>query len=326
MTFHRPIALAALAFVLAAAGPVAAQTFPIPGKPVRIVIPFPPGGQTDVLARIVAPRLGEALGVPVVVENKPGANTMLGAQEVARAAPDGHTLLFTNPASLTQLPHLVSKLAYDPAKDFTPIIQFVRTTVVLVASPAVPASNVQELIAYAKANPGKLNYASFATGSSSHLYAEMLKMQAGIDLLHVPYKGTADAMRDLFGGQVQLMFDGVATAVANTKAGKVKALGIAGVERNPALPDVPTITEQGIAGIDIVSWIGFFGPGGMAPATVARLNAELAKILNVPEVNDLVRKGGNEPAGGSPQDFARSVQDQYDRWGRVIKHVGIKLE
>ena len=313
--------------MLTAAVPVMAQTFPLAGKPIRIVVPFPPGGQTDVYARVVAQHLGEALGgVSAVVENKPGGNTTLGAADVARAPADGHALLFINPAALTQLPHLVSKLPFDPIKDFSPVIQFVSTTVVLVAHPSVPVGSVRDLVAYARANPGKLNYASWAAGSSSHLYAEMLKLNSSIDLAHIPYKGTADAMRDLLGGQVQLMFDGMATATANTRAGKVKALGIADTRRNAALPDVPTFTEQGVTGIDMTSWIGFFGPGNMAPAITARLNAEMQKILRINKVSELIRSGGNEPAGGSPEDFARAVQDQSDRWGKVIRHIGLKLD
>ena len=318
--------------VLAAAAAVAplqadAQAFPVPGKPIRIVVPFPPGGQTDVYARLVAQRLAEPLGgVSVVVENKPGGNTTLGAADVARAPADGHALLFINPAAMTQLPHLVSKMPFDPMKDFTPVIQFVRTTVVLVAHPSVPVSSVRDLVAYAKANPGKLNYASWAQGSSSHLYAEMLKLQAGIDLLHVPYKGTTDAMRDLLGGQVQLMFDGLATATANTRANRVKALGIADTQRSGALQEVPTFAEQGVNGIDIASWIGFFGPAGMPAATTARLNAELLRVLRQPDVTELIRKGGNEPAGGTPEEFARAVREQSDTWGKVIRHIGLKLD
>jgi len=289
------------AVILASALPAAAQTFPVPGKPIRIVVPFPPGGQTDVYARVVAQHLGEALGgAAVLVENKPGGNTMVGAADIARAPSDGHSLLFINPAALTQLPHLLARQAFDPVKDFTPVIQFVRTTVVLVAHPAVPVGSVRELVTYARANPGKLNYASWAAGSSSHLYAEMLKLNTGIDLAHIPYKGTADAMRDLLGGQVQLMFDGMATATANSRAGKVRPLAIADSRRNPALPDVPTFAEQGVDGIDMTSWIGFFGPGNLAPAITARLNAELQKILAMPKVGELIRSGGNEPAGGSP--------------------------
>ena len=313
--------------LLAASLPALAQTFPVPGKPIRIVVPFPPGGQTDVYARVVAQHLGEALGgVSVVVENKAGGNTMVGAADIARAPADGHALLFINPAALTQLPHLLSRQPFDPVKDFTPVIQFVRTTVVLVAHPAVPVGSVRDLVTYARANPGKLNYASWAAGSSSHLYAEMLKLNTGIDLAHIPYKGTADAMRDLLGGQVQLMFDGMATATTNTRAGRVKALGIADTRRNAALPDVPTFTEQGVDGIDMTSWIGFFGPGNLAPAATARLNAELQKILRISQVGELIRNGGNEPAGGTPEDFGRAVQDQSDRWGKVIRHIGLKLD
>ena len=326
-------ALAAVAWVTFAGASVAmlsspsqAQTFPIAGKPVRIIVPFPPGGQTDIHARLVAPRLSEALGVPVVLENKPGASTALGAQEVARALPDGHTLLYANPTAHTQLPHLVSKLNYDPFNDFTPLLRFVRAATVLIAAPGLPVNNVRELVAHAKANPGKLNYASVSPGSSSHLNAEMLKQQADIELLHVPYKGSADATRDLFGGQVQLMFDGPATAVVNVKAGRVKALGVADTRRNAALPEVPTFAEQGVAGIDIFGWIGFFGPGNLPADTTTRLNAELNRILALPEIQDVLKKGGNDPDGGSAADFARTVRDQHERWGRVIRSLGLKLD
>ena len=327
----RPILLLsaglAVGAMLATALPATAQTFPVPGKPLRIVVPFPPGGQTDVYARVVAQHLGDALGgAPVVVESKPGGNTMVGAADIARAPADGHALLFINPAAFTQLPHLLAKQPFDPVKDFTPVIQFVRTTVVLVAHPAVPVASVRELVTYARANPGKLNYASWAAGSSSHLYAEMLKLNTGIDLAHIPYKGTADAMRGLLGGQVQLMFDGMATATVNSRAGRVKPLAIADSRRNAALPDVPTFAEQGVDGIDMASWIGFFGPGNLPPAITVRLNAELQKILALQKVSELIRSGGNEPAGGSPDDFARAVRDQSDRWGKVIRHIGLKLD
>ena len=326
MSSHCPGKSLLFAVIVAFAASAGAQSFPVAGKPIRIIVPFPPGGQTDIHARMVAPRLAEALGVTVVVENKPGASTALGAQEVARAAPDGHTLLYANPTAHTQLPHLVSKPGYDPFADFTPIVRFVRAATILVAAPGLPANDVRELVAYARANPGKLNYASVSPGSSSHLNAEMLKMQAGIDLLHVPYKGSADATRDLFGGQVQLMFDGLATAVANIRGGRIKALGIADTQRNAALPDVPTFTEQGVNGIDIFSWIGFFGPGNLPQETTARLNAELNRILAQPEIRDALKRGGNDPDGGSAEDFARTVRDQHERWGRVIRNLGLKLD
>lgn len=315
-----------LCVAMFACGTPHAHGFPLAGKPIRIIVPFPPGGQTDIHARMVAPRLAEALGVAVVVENKPGASTALGAAEVARAAADGHTLLYANPTAHTQLPHLVSKLPYDPFTDFTPILRFVRAATVLVAAPGLPVANVRELVAYARANPGKLNYASVSPGSSSHLNAEMLKMQAGIDLLHVPYKGSADATRDLFGGQVQLMFDGLATAVTNVKAGRVKALAVADTRRNAAMPEVPTFSEQGVAGIDIYGWIGFFGPGNLPRETTLRLNTELNRILVQADMQEILKKGGNDPDGGSAEDFARTVRDQHERWGRVIKSLGLKLE
>jgi tripartite-type tricarboxylate transporter receptor subunit TctC len=303
-----------------------AQTFPIPSRPIRIVVPFPPGGQTDIHARFIAPKLGEALGVPIVVENKPGASTIIAAQEVARAAPDGHTIFYTSLLTHTQNPHLYSKLPYDALKDFTPIMQFVRAPLALVVANAVPATTLQELIGYAKANPGKVNYASISPGSTSHLYAELLKMQAGIDIVHIPYKGTADAMRDLFSNQVQMLFDGTVTAAANARGGKVRLIAVTGDRRLAAMPDTPTAAEQGVSGLELTGFIGFFGPGAMAGDTVRRLNAELVRIANQPEMLDLVRKGGLEPATNSPEEFTATVRDHHERWGQVIRRIGLVLE
>ena len=317
--------LGVFAGVAWAAGAIA-QGFPIPGKSIRIVIPFPPGGQTDVHARLIAPRLSEALGVAVIVENRPGAASFIAAQEVARAAPDGHTIFYTSLLTHTQNPHLYSKLPYDPFMDFTPIMQFVSSALALVSSPQLPANNLQELVAHARANPGKVNYASVSQGSTSHLYAEILKSQAGIDIVHIPYKGTADAMRDLYGNQVQILFDGPVTAVQNLKAGRVKVLAVTGSRRLPALPEVPTAAEQGVPGMELVGWIGFFGPGGMARETVARINAELVRISKTPEMIKVVVDGGLEPAANSPDQFTQVVKEHYERWGAVIRRIGLNLD
>jgi tripartite-type tricarboxylate transporter receptor subunit TctC len=319
------VALAALA-TMSHLPAAFAQSFPVAGRPIRIVVPFPPGGQTDIHARLVAPKLGEAFGVPVAVDNKPGASSVIAAQDVARATADGHTLFYTSLLTHTQNPHLLAKLPYDPFRDFTPITLFVHSGTVLVAHPSLPADNVRELVAYAKANPGKLNYASVSPGSTSHLNAEWLKMLTGIELVHVPYKGSADAIRDLLGGQVQLMFDGATTAVQNFRAGKVKLLGAATEARIAALPELATVAEQGIDGVNISGWIGFFAPGGLPDEALGKLNRELVRIVLSPEVSDAIRKGGNEPVGNSPQEFARIVRDHHERWGRVIRHIGLKLD
>ena len=317
--------LAAPLLLWAAATAACAQGFPIAGKPIRIVVPYPPGGQAETYARVVAQGLGESLGVTVLVETKPGASTAIGALEVQRAAPDGHTLLFTNGLTHTQNPHLRDKLIYDP-KLFTPVFQLVDAGTVLTAHPSLPANNMRELIAYAKANPNKVRYASISVGSSSHLIAESVAQKHGIALTHVPYKGSADAGRDLWAGHVDLLFDGLATAIPGITSKRVKALAVTGNARNPALPDVPTMSEEGVLDVDLSGFIGFFGPADMPEAVTQRLVAEMQKILSTPAVSELILKGGNRPAGGSAAQFKRLVTEQYDEWGKIIRKLGIKLE
>ena len=300
--------------------------FPIAGKPLRIVVPFPAGGQTDIHARLIAPKLGEVLGVPVLVDNKPGASTIIAAQDVAHASPDGHTIFYTSLITHTQNPHLYAKLPYDAFKDFTPIMHFVRAPLALVVANAVPATTLQELISYAKANPGRVNYASISPSSTSHLYAELLQLQTGIELVHIPYKGTADAMPDLFGNQVQMLFDGTLTAAQNSRAGKVRLIAVTGERRLAAMPETPTAAEQGVSGLELTGFIGFFGPAGMAPDTVRRLNTELARVANQPDMLDMVRKGGLEPATNSAEDFAQTVREHHQRWGTVIRRIGLTYD
>jgi tripartite-type tricarboxylate transporter receptor subunit TctC len=306
---------------------LAQDAFPIAGKPIRIVVPFPAGSGSDVTARVIAKMMSDELGGhPVVVDNKPGAGTFIGAQEVARAPADGHTLLYTIVITHTQNPHLYAKLPYDPVKDFTPLTQVMKSATVLIAPPNAPFNNIPELVAYAKANPGKLSYASYSAGSTSHLNGELLKMRAGIDMVHIPYKGTADASRALLAGDVQLYFDGTATAVAAIKSGKAKGLGSATPTRVSALPSLPTISEQGVKGLDIVGWQAIFGPGNMNPAVAKKVADLLAKISRSPEMLKLIESQGNEPSGASGTDFAAIVRSDYERWGEVIKAANIKLE
>jgi tripartite-type tricarboxylate transporter receptor subunit TctC len=305
----------------------AQDSFPIAGKPVRIVVPFPAGSGSDNTARVIAKMLSDELaGHPVMVDNKPGAGTFIGAQEVARAPADGHTLLYTIVVTHTQNPHLYSKLPYDPVKDFTPLTQMVKSATVLIAPTNAPFNNLGELVSYAKTNPGKLSFASFSAGSTSHLNGELLKMRAGIDMVHVPYKGTADASRALMAGDVQLYFDGTATAVQAIKSGKAKGLGSATPTRVSALPDLPTIGEQGVKGLDIVGWQGIFGPGNMPPATAKKIADALAKIARSPEMLKLIENQGNEPSGASGADFAAIVKSDSERWGEVIRAAKIKLD
>lgn len=312
--------------LLSLAGPSQAQAIDWPqrAKPVRIVIPFPAG--SDTMLRLIAQRLGEQTGGVFIVDNKPGAGTIIGAQDVAHAPADGHTLLYTIVVTHTQNPHLYKKLPYDPFRDFTPIIQTVRSGTILVTHPKAPFNNVQEMVAYAKKNPGKLNYASYSLGSTSHLNGEILKVNAGLDIVHVPYKGVSDATRAVMAGDVQLYFDGTASAIDNAKAGKVKLLGVASDRRLAIKPDLPTITEQGVSGIDILGWQGFFAPGGLPAPIAEKIAAAIRQVMQSPDVQELVRLQGNEISGAGPEAFGKIVRSDYERWGAVIKRTGIQLD
>lgn len=320
-------ALGALACIGAAAAPSAQpNAWPAAGKPIRMVVPFPAGSGSDSLARMLAAKVTQQTGAAVIIDNKPGAGTMIGAQDVARARPDGYTLLYTIVVTHTQNPHLYKKLPYDPVKDFTPVLQVVRSATVLVASKEAPFSTTAELISYAKAHPGKLNYASYSLGSTSHLNGEILKMKTGTDIVHVPYKGTADASRALLAGDVQVYFDGTATAVENAKAGKVKLLGPATDRRLSVLPELPTLEEQGIQGLNIVGWQGIFGPGDMPPELAGRVAEVFRAALESPEVSQTIVSQGNEVSGAGPAEFAAIVQRDSARWGDVIRRIGLVLE
>ena len=300
------------------------QQFPIPGKTVRIVVPFPPGGQPDVQARAVAQKLTISLGVPVIVENKPGASTLIAAREVQRAEPDGHTLFYTI-ATHVQLPHLYKVAPYDPFRDFVPVTTGVRSAFVLTAHASVPFNTVPELVAYAKANPGKLSYASPGAGTSGHLNGELLKRLAGIDIVHVPYKGAAEAAKDHLAGLVQLQFDGAATAMANVQTGRVKLIAWAAETRAAALPDLPTIRE---AGYEIGAWgyLWFWVPARTAPAAVQVLHDHIVKAITHPDLHNVMTAGGNEVSGLSPSETMREARRLSDFWGGVIRELGVKLD
>lgn len=320
------LGLAALAG-LATAVPSYSQTFPVPGRPIRVLVGFAAGGGTDIQARIVTPRLAEALGTSVVVENKPGASTSLAAAEVARAAPDGHTILYSFNGAFAQVPFTMKGgVPYDPVKDFTPLSLGSSGSQILVLHPSVPAGNVRELLAWAKANPGKLNIASFGAGTSSHLFAEMFMRQSGVEMVHVPYKGTGDATKDLLAGRVQIMFDAGTSAIANSSGGRLKMIGVVGERRSPFTPDVPTMTEQGFKGIDLVGWLGWFGPAGMSADTVRKYNAAFVKVLADPAVKAAIEKGGYESVSSSSEELGAMVKRDIDRWGRIIKDIGFKPE
>ena len=301
-----------------------AYAFPIAGKPVRIVVPFPPGGQTDIQARAIAQKMSDASGLSVIVENKPGGSTVIGARDVQKAAPDGHTLLYTI-AIHVQLPHLHRTPPWDAFQDFTPVTTGARAATVLTAHASMPFNTVQELVAYAKANPGKLNYASFGAGTTSHLNGELFKRLAGIDIVHVPYKGSGDAMKDHLTGTVQLFFDGPTTAIANAKSGRVKLVATAAETRKAALPEVPTMRE---AGYDVGMWgyLWFWGPGAMASETLEALHRHLARAVEHPEVKELFAKGGSEAMALPPREMMRVSRDLDERWGRIIRDLGVKLD
>jgi tripartite-type tricarboxylate transporter receptor subunit TctC len=302
-----------------------AQTFPQPGKPVRVLVGFAAGGGTDIQARIVAPKLAEALGVNVLVENKPGASTSIAAAEVARAAPDGHTILYSFNGAFAQVPYtLAGGVPYDPIKDFTALSLGARGSQILVLHTSVPATNIKELLDWAKANPGKLNIASFGTGTSSHLFAEMFMRQSGVDMVHVPYKGTGDAVKDLLAGRVQIMFDAGTSAIANAATGRMRMIAVVGEKRSPFTPDVPTLTEQGIKGIDLVGWLGWFGPANLPPEITKKLNAAFVRALADPAVKGAIEKGGYESVSSTPEELTALTKRDIERWGKVIKDIGFK--
>jgi tripartite-type tricarboxylate transporter receptor subunit TctC len=308
------------ALVGAAPQAFAQQDFPVKGKTIRIVVPFPAGGGTDAQARIVAQKLGDLWGTSVIVDDRPGASTMMGASEVARSAPDGYTVLYAPSSTMAQ--NLLN-VPYDPFKDFTPISLGGRGPLVLMIGSGVPATNVKELVAYMKANAGKVSYASFGTGTSSHIYGELFLKKTGTEAVHVPYKGGSDAAKDLMGGRVQFFFDSASSAIITASSGKAKIIGIASNARIGALPDVPTLAEQGVPGLDLPSWLGFYGPAKMPPQIVKTLNAGIAQVLAMPQVQEFYRRGGYEAGSMSPEEFGKLTRATYDRWGTMIQQLGM---
>jgi tripartite-type tricarboxylate transporter receptor subunit TctC len=312
------LALAAFAFAQA---PVA-----YPTKSIRLVVPFPAGGATDILAREVAKHLTETWGQSVVVDNRPGAAGNIGSELVAKSAPDGYTLEMGTVGTHAINASLYSKMPYDHVKDFVPVILVAGVPNVLVVNPSVPVNSVQELIAYGKANPGKLNFASSGSGTSIHLSGELFKVMTGVQMTHVPYKGSAPALQDLIGGQVQLMFDNLPPSLPQIKAGKLRALAVTSAARAPALPDVPTVAETGLPGFEASSWFGVLAPAGTPPAIVTKLNAEIAKWLTSAEAKEKLVSVGANIAGGTPDDFARHIAAETAKWAKVVKESGAKVE
>jgi len=316
-------AAAALAASLAATA-VLAQVYP--GKPIRLIVPFAAGGGNDNVARLVGKRLADSLGQPAVIDNRPGAGGVVGAELAAKSAPDGYTLFLGGVGSHAINPNLHAKLPYDPIKDFAPVSLLAQAPLVLVVHPSVPVHDVAEFIAYARAHPGRLNFASNGNGSSSQLAAVMFASMAGVDMVHVPYKGLAPALTDLLAGEVQLMFSSVVAILPHIKAGKLRAIAVTGAKRLASMPELPTIAESGLPGYEASSWYGILAPAGTPRDIVVRLNAELAKALEQPEVRNSLLAEGAEPAGGSPERFAAHIRAEMERLGKIIRDAKIRLE
>src|SRR5712691_9956296 len=305
----------------------AADAQPWPAKPVRIVVAYPPGGGIDILARQLADKLAAPWGQPVVVENKPGANTIVAADAVAKSSSDGHTVLMTSDATFSINPHLYARLPYDAQRDFVPVTLLVLLQQLLVAHPALPANNLEELIRAAKAKPASINYASYGSGSQPHLSAEMLKYKAGIDLVHVPYKGISLAVLAVMAGEVQLTFSGIASSIAHLQSGRLKPIAIGGAKRSPLLPEVPTFAELGYPEVETHAWFGLFLPAGSPKDAVARIYRDTKKILDQPEFRQkqLIEKG-YEVVGMSPDEFIGYLKKDGETRARAVKISGAKAE
>jgi len=319
------LTVAAVASMLFAAAPTRAQ--PYPNKLIRIVAPFPAGGPTDGAARLIADRLAAVLGQTIVVENRPGgAGGTVGVKSVASADPDGYTLLFTPPGPLVAAPAIYRNVGYDPAKAFAPVAAIFSSPQILVAHPAVPATSMQELIAHAKANPGKVSYASPGFGTQPHLLGEMLKLMTGADIVHVPYKGSAPVLADLIGGQVQIFFDAASFLLPHVASGKLKVLAIADEKRLPQLPGTPTTIEAGFGKLQATYWVGVLAPAGTPPAIVERLNAAINEVMKSKAMEETLAKLVATARPGSPQDFASFIAAESRRWSETINAANIRAD
>lgn len=305
-------------------GLACAQTYPC--KTVRFLVPAPAGGTTDIVARVMGQRLAESLGVPVPVDNRGGAGGIIGAEALAKAPPDGCTIMMGNIGPNAINVSLYRKLPYDAERDFVPVTQAIGVTNAFVVHPSVPARSVKEFIALAKARPGQLIFASSGTGQSTHLSGELFKTMAGLDYPHVPYKGSAPAMLDLVGGHVSFMFDNLPTAYPHIKAGKIRALGVTASRRARVLPDVPTIAQAGLSGYDVESWFGIFAPAGTPRPLIDRLYADSAKILAMPDVRQKLEEQGADIVGSTPEQFAAHVKREIAKWAKVVKDSGARVE
>jgi len=314
--------LTVLCFALAST----AWAQPYPSRPIRVIVPFVPGGNVDITARTVAPALGDALGQPVVVENRPGAAGMVGAQAMMSSPADGYTLMMGSNSSLAVAPNLYPSWPYDPIRGIAPISNLAITPFVLVVKLGLPAQSLAEFVRLAKEKPGQLSMASGGNGSSNHLVGELFQMMTGLKLSHVPYKGTGAALVDLAGGQVDLLFDQASSTVPNVRGGKIRALAVASSSRQSALPDTPTFAEAGLRDFEIDNFTGLVGPAGMPADAVAKLHAAAVKALATPQVRERFASLGVQPVGDTPEQFGAVIREDLARWSRVIKSAGVKVE
>jgi tripartite-type tricarboxylate transporter receptor subunit TctC len=330
MAIMRRSTLAGLAATAAAAPPLLARrataqgTPDWPQRPVRFILPYPPGGPTDIMGRVVAQRLSQDLPQPVVVENRAGAAGSIGAEAVARAAPDGTTFL-VNASAHVIVPHLF-RVPYDAVADFTPVTNIAAVPLMLVVTPSLPVRSVAELIAYAKANPGRLSFASSSNGGAPHLAGELFKLMAGVDMAHVPYRGSGQALPDLIAGNVQVMFDSMPSSAGAVREGKLRALAVTTEGRQPAFPDLPTIAEAGVPGYEIATWYAIWAPPRTPPAIVARLQGAVAQAMRAPEVRERMATLGAVPVADTPEHFAAFVRSEFERWGRLVRDANIKAD
>lgn len=317
-------ASAGLAAALAvAAGPLAAQAWP--AKPLRIVVPFPPGAATDLQGRFIAHKLTESLGQQVIVDNRPGANGTLGLALTAKSAPDGHTMALGQTGNLAISPSL-TKVAYDPLRDFAPVSLTLSSPHVIAVHPSLPTRSVKELVALAREHPGQLNYASTGAGSAGHLGVELFKKQTRIDIIHVPYKGAVMGFTDLVAGHVAMMFTSVLSTASFARSGRVRMLGVASAQRSPSVPEIPTIAEAGFPGVEVTSWWGILVPAATPPEIVARLNAEIVKIMASQDARERIGDLGADLATSTPQRFADFIRTEHVKWGQLIKESGAKVD
>ena len=295
-----------------------------PNRPVRLIVGFPPGGAADILARAAGQQLSERLGQQIVIDNRGGAGGLIATETTARANADGYTLLFSSIPHVIN-PHLYKKVAYDALKDFSPVVQFVAVPLMMASGPSLPAQSVKELIDYAKANPGKLNYGSAGSGSSSHLAVELFKSMAGIRMEHIPYKGTGPLITDMLGGQIGVTIASAVPLAPQVRSGKLRGLAVTGPKRSPAFPTIPAIAET-VKGYEVVNWFGVFAPAGVPKALTARINSALNDALRTPELLKTLQAQGAEAVGGTPEDFDRVVRADFVKWGRVVKEYGARVD